>query len=47
MRLSSFFVLRGLYLWMNFDIVDFLNITTHEQINKKKLIDISKTMKSI
>ena len=46
-KLSLFFASRGLHPWMNFDIVHFLNIITHKQINKKKAIDISKTMQSI
>ena len=43
-KLSPFFALRGLHPWMSFDVVDFLDTTTCEQINKKKTIDISKAM---
>ena len=46
-RLSLFFALRNLYLCMSFDIINLLDTTTCEQINKKKAIDISKSMQSI
>ena len=32
-----FFALKSLYLWISFDIINFLDITIYEQINKKKL----------
>lgn len=44
-KLFLFFVLRSLYLYtISFKIMDFSNIITCEEINKKKKIDISKTM---
>ena len=46
-KLSPFFVLRGLHLRMSFDVVDLLDTTTREWINKKKAIDISEFMQSI
>ena len=45
-RLSPFFISRGLYPYMNFDIVDFLDTKTRKWINKKKAIDISESMQS-
>ena len=39
-RLFLFFALRGLHLRMSFDIIDFLDTTTSERINKKKTISI-------
>ena len=36
-KLSPFFASRGLYPWISFDIVNFSDTITHEQINKKKL----------
>lgn len=41
-KLSPFFTSRGIYPYINFDIIDFLDIITHKQINKKKTIDIIK-----
>lgn len=29
-KLFLFFILKGLYLWMNFDVVNFLDIITHK-----------------
>ena len=46
-RLSVFFTSRVLYLCISFNIVDFLNTITHEQINKKKSIDIFKAMQLV
>ncbi len=47
-RLSSFFfALKGLHPCISFDIINLLDITTREQINKKKAIDISQAMESI
>ena len=43
-RLFLFFVLKGLHLFIRFDIVNLLNTTTKEQIYKKKAIDISKSI---
>lgn len=43
-RLFLFFTSRGLHLRMSFDIINFLDITIREQINKKKAIGISKAM---
>ena len=40
-RLSSFFVSKGLHLRMSFDVIDFSDIITREQIDKKKAINIS------
>ena len=42
--LSPFFALRGLHLQISFDIINLLDTITHEQINKKKAIDISEFM---
>ena len=42
-RLSLFFASRGLYLRMSFDVINLLNTITHERINKKKAIHISKS----
>ena len=42
--MSPFFALRSLHSQINFDIVDILDTTTYERINKKKAIDIAKTM---
>ena len=38
--LSPFFTSRGLHLRMSFDVVDLLDTTTCERINKKKAVDI-------
>ena len=46
-RLSLFFISRGLHLYISFDVIDLLHTITHEQINMKKAIDISKAMESI
>ena len=46
-KLSPFFTLKSLYLQMSFDIINLLNITTCERINKKKAINISEAMQSI
>ena len=43
-KLFPFFALKGLYLYISFDVINLLDITTREQINKKKTINISKTM---
>lgn len=43
-KLFLFFVLRGLYLYISFDIIDLLDTRTQEWINKIKTIDISKSM---
>ena len=34
-KLSLFFIFKSLYLYINFNIVDFLNIITYKQTNKK------------
>ena len=44
---SLFFALKVLHLFISFDVVDLLNITTGEQINKKKIIDILEFMQLI
>ena len=46
-KLSPFFASQGLYPRMSFDIIYLSDKTTHEQINKKKAIDISKAIQSI
>ena len=46
-RFSLFFALRGLHPCISFDVINLSNITTRERINKKKAIDISKSMQSI
>ena len=46
-RLSPIFASRGLHLCMSFDVIDLLDTTTCERINKIKAIDISKAMQSI
>lgn len=46
-KLSSFFALRGLYLCISFDVIDFSNITICKEINMKKVIEISKAMQSL
>ena len=46
-KLSLFFASKGLHLHMNFDVIDFSDITTCKWINKKKAIDISESMQSI
>ena len=46
-RLSPFFASRGLHPRMSFDVDDFSDTTTYERINKKKAIDISKSIQSI
>ena len=46
-RLSPFFASRDLYPRMSFDVVYFSDITTREQINKKKALDISEAIQSI
>lgn len=43
-KFSSFFTLESLYLYINFEIVNFLDITICEQINKRKIIDILKNI---
>lgn len=43
-KLSPFFVSRSLHPRISFDIVDFLDTITHEGINIKKPIDISKAI---
>ena len=43
-KLFLFFASKGLHLCMSFDVVDFSDTTTCEQINKKKAIDISESM---
>lgn len=47
MKLFPFFTLRDLYPRMSFDVIDLLDIITCKEINKKKSIDICKTMQSI
>lgn len=42
--LSPFFALKGLYLRISFDIIDFSNITIYKRINKKNAINISKVI---
>lgn len=44
-KLSLFFALERLYLCMTFDVVNFLDIITRKQINKKKAMDISEAIK--
>ena len=39
-KLSLFFTLKSLHLYKNFDIINFLNISTCKWINKRKIIDI-------
>lgn len=46
-KLFLFFVLRGLHLYISFDIIDLLDTRTQKWINKIKTIDISKSMQSI
>ena len=46
-KLSPFFTSKGLHLHMSFDVVDLLDITTYEQVNKKKAMDIWEAMQSI
>ena len=46
-RLSPFFALRGLHPRMSFDVVNLLDTTARERINKKKAIDISESMQLI
>ena len=46
-KLFPFFVSKGLYPCISFNIIDFLDTTTYEWINKKKVIDISKVIQSI
>ena len=46
-KLSPFFASRGLHLHMSFDVVDLSDKTTRKRINKKKAIDISKTIQSM
>ena len=43
-RLSPFFVSRGLHSQISFDIVNLSVIITCEWMNKKKAIDISKSI---
>lgn len=43
-KLSPFFDLKDLNLHMSLNIVDFWNIITCKQINKKKAINISEAM---
>ena len=38
-RLFPFFTLRSLHSRINFDIINFSDITTLQQINKKKTMD--------
>lgn len=40
--LSMFFASKNLYICMSFDIIDFLDITICEKINKKQIINIFK-----
>ncbi len=46
-KLSLFFTSRCLHSRMSFDVINFSDTTTRKRINKKKAIDISKTMQSI
>lgn len=46
-KLFPFFASRTLYLRISFDIINLLDITTREKINKKKAMDISITMQLI
>ena len=39
-KLSLFFVLKSLYLFISFNIIEFFDIITYKLINKKKIIDI-------
>ena len=43
-RLSLFFASRSLYLRMSLDVVNLSDTTTRERINKKKAIDILKSI---
>lgn len=38
--LSLFFVSKGLYVRINFDVIDLSNISLRKNINKKKVLDI-------
>ena len=46
-KLSPFFASKYLYLRISFDVINFLDNTTYERINKKKAINISESMQSI
>lgn len=46
-KLSQFFALRTLYLYMSIDIINFLDTIIHTQINKKKTINIFEAIWSI
>lgn len=46
-KLFPFFILKNLYLWTSFNIIDFSDITIHKRINKKKTINISKDIQLI
>lgn len=43
-KLSLFFILKSLHLYISLDIIDFLDITIYKQINKKKTINILKAI---
>lgn len=43
-KLFLFFTLRGLYLCISFDIINFSDFTIHELLNKKKAKNISEVI---
>lgn len=43
-KFFSFFASTGLYLYMSFNVFDLLNTIIFKRINKKKTIDIFKTI---
>lgn len=45
-KLSPFFVFKGLYSCMNFDIVDFSNTNICKQIHKYKALNFFRNMKT-
>ena len=45
-KLSPFFASKGFRLQISFDIVEFSDTTTLEQINRQKALNISKVMQT-
>ena len=43
-KLYPFFTLKGLYLYISFDGIDFSDIITRKRVKKRKTMDISKVI---
>lgn len=45
-KLFLFFTIKGLYLYISFDIIDFSNTSIHKRIFKQKALNISRNIET-